>query len=119
VPFHPRSPSRSIGGRGNPYARSTAVGLFRKDRWVYIGKGDIRQRLLGHLAGDILRVLHNRPTHWVAVETADCDAAEEELIIACDPICKPAVVMDFGGRAPRVERTDGRRGAGRPPGSPS
>ena len=88
-------------------------GLFRKDRWVYIGKGDIRQRLLGHLAGDIVRVLHSRPTHWVSVETADCDALEAELILACDPICKPAIVVDFGRPSQRVQRMDGRRGSGR------
>lgn len=81
-------------------------GLFRKDRWVYIGKGDIRQRLLGHLGGDIMRVLQNRPTHWVAMETADCDAVEQELIIACDPICKPVVVMEFAKRPQKSERPE-------------
>ena len=62
-------------------------GLFRKDRWVYIGGGDIRQRLLAHLAGDRPGILNHRPTHWVVVETADHVTLEQELVLACDPVC--------------------------------
>jgi hypothetical protein len=62
-------------------------GLFRPDRWIYIGRGDIRQRLLAHLDGDRRTILREVPTHWVAVETADGDAMERELVLACDPIC--------------------------------
>jgi hypothetical protein len=89
VPFPPQKPQpfdrASIQG-----LRSGAVGcygLFRRDRWVYIGRGDIRRRLLAHLDGDDPSILHERPTHWVAVETADPEALERELVLACDPVC--------------------------------
>lgn len=62
-------------------------GLFRRDRWVYIGGGDIRQRLLAHLSGDSPGILDHGPTHWVAVESADYEALERELVLACDPVC--------------------------------
>jgi hypothetical protein len=114
VPFPPQKP-KPFDRKSVESLRPGTIGcygLFRKDRWVYIGKGDIRQRLLGHLDGDLLRVLHNHPTHWVALETADLDTAEAELVLDCDPICKPAIVMDFGRPTQRVQRTD-RRGSGR------
>jgi hypothetical protein len=77
-------------------------GLFRRDRWVYIGTGRIRERLLAHLDGDIPLILHYRPTHWVAVETANYDALEKELVLACDPLCKDP------GRTERPARTQWR-----------
>jgi hypothetical protein len=27
-------------------------GLFKQGKWIHVGKGDIRQRLLAHLNGD-------------------------------------------------------------------
>jgi hypothetical protein len=84
-------------------------GLFQKDRWVYIGKGDIRQRLLGHLDDDGPWALAHRPTHWVAVETADYDAVERELVLACDPVY---TAPTNGAGAQRVQAV-GRRGSGR------
>ena len=62
-------------------------GLFCRDRWVYIGTGDIRQRLLGHLDGDRPWSLPDQPTHWVAVETADYDAVAKDLVVTCGPTC--------------------------------
>ena len=63
-------------------------GLFREDRWVYIGKGQIRERLLAHLDGDDPSILQSGPTHWVAVETADYDTLQRELVVACSPVCQ-------------------------------
>jgi hypothetical protein len=81
-------------------------GLFRRDRWIYIGTGDIRQRLLAHLEGDSPSILRQRPTHWVAVETADHESLERELVLACDPVCKDE------GLGQKVQAT-GRAGSGR------
>ena len=63
-------------------------GLFKQNEWVYIGKGDIRQRLLDHLNGDNLRITHQGPTHWVAeVTNGDPSTREQQLILECQPTC--------------------------------
>lgn len=90
MPFPPQR-SRPFDRASVESLRSGAVGcygLFRRDQWIYIGKGDIRQGLLAHLDGASPGILHHRPTHWVAVETANYEALERELVLACDPVCK-------------------------------
>lgn len=62
-------------------------GLFNNNRWVYVGKGDIRQRLLDHLNGDNPEILANSPTHWVDVVTPSADLEEKRLILEYQPIC--------------------------------
>jgi hypothetical protein len=89
VPFPPQKPKpfdrESV--EAAPVGSVGCYGLFRKDRWIFIGKGDIRQGLLGHLNGDVPVILLQRPTHWVAVETPDYEVMERELVLACDPVC--------------------------------
>ncbi len=100
MPFPPQKPQPFDRGAVESL-RSGVVGcygLFRRDRWVYIGAGDIRARLLAHLDGDSPWILRHRPTHWVAVETADYEAVEREFVLACDPVCVPAELR----RAPAV-----------------
>ena len=102
MPFPPQKPKpfqrKSV--ESLPSGVVGCYGLFRKDRWVYIGKGDIRRALLAHLDGEIPWGLRDRPTHWVAVETADCDAVEQELVLTCDPVCNRPVqkTQATGGR---------------------
>jgi len=62
-------------------------GLYRRDTWIYVGKGDIRDRLLAHLNGDNPCITKENPTHYVDVVTADMDARETALIQELDPIC--------------------------------
>jgi hypothetical protein len=62
-------------------------GLYKADRWIYIGKGDIRQRLLDHLNGHNPRIIAERPTSWVAELTQDMDEREKQLIAELNPIC--------------------------------
>jgi len=67
-------------------------GLFRQDTWIYIGKGDIRQRLLDHLNGDNPCILQEEPTHWVDLVTeGDPSQREKELIAEFDPICNERI----------------------------
>ena len=89
MPFPPQKPKpfdRSSVESVSPGAVG-CYGLFREDRWIYIGKGQIREQLLGHLGGDTPWPLPFGPTHWVAVETPDCDAVLKELVLACNPVC--------------------------------
>ncbi len=62
-------------------------GLFRPGHWIYIGKGDIRQRLLDHLNGDNPCILGEGPTHWVDEVTPLMDAREKQLILELKPSC--------------------------------
>jgi len=62
-------------------------GLFIGDLCVYIGRGDIRARLLGHLAGDNSRITRERPAHWMDVVTIDDLAEEKRLITSHLPTC--------------------------------
>ncbi len=63
-------------------------GLLNRDGCVYVGKGDIRQRLLAHLNGDNPCISSLRPTHWVGEVTPDDPSARErELIGELRPSC--------------------------------
>jgi hypothetical protein len=66
-------------------------GLFKQGLWIYVGKGDIRERLLAHLDGDNPCITRNAPTHFVTVVTPDMDAVEKALILELAPICNKKV----------------------------
>lgn len=67
-------------------------GLFiNQGAWVYIGKGDIRKRLLDHLNGDNPCITRNGPTHYVDVVTDNMDQVEKALILECGPTCNKKV----------------------------
>lgn len=69
-------------------------GLFKRGVWVYIGKGDIRNRLLEHLNGDNPCIVKSQPTHWVdEVTSGDPSLREKELIIELSPnlICNERI----------------------------
>lgn len=65
-------------------------GIFRSGRWIYVGSGDIRDRLLSHLRGDNHSdpcIAHEGPTHWIADVTAIYKAREVELSLELTPQC--------------------------------
>lgn len=63
-------------------------GLFRNSCWVYVGKGDLRERLLAHLNGDNSYITKQAPTHWLGeVTQGGPSARERELILALQPRC--------------------------------
>jgi hypothetical protein len=67
-------------------------GLFRDSTWVYVGKGDVRERLLAHLDGDNPCITRQRPTHWVGeLVNGDPTKREKELILECSPSCNVRV----------------------------
>jgi hypothetical protein len=61
-------------------------GLYNENGYVYIGKGDIRERLLAHLRGDNLLIPLFRPTHFVAAVTWDAETLEKEFIQQFRPL---------------------------------
>lgn len=66
-------------------------GLYNSVGWVYIGKGDIRERLLAHLRGDNLLILAYGPTHFVASVTPYLDWEEKRLIAELRPAANQRV----------------------------
>ena len=66
-------------------------GIFTLAGCVYIGRGDIRERLLAHLNGDNVLIAQQRPTHWLSVVTANHVKREKELIVEFQPMCNKKV----------------------------
>ncbi len=63
-------------------------GLFKHSQWVYVGKGDIRKRLLDHINGDNPLITREQPTHWVGeVTNGDPTLREKQLIAELCPSC--------------------------------
>jgi len=75
----------------NP-GQNGVYGLFRQGLWIYVGKGDIRQRLLDHLNGDNPCITRQQPTHWVSeVLGVDPSNREKQLIVELAPTCNQKV----------------------------
>lgn len=67
-------------------------GIFRADGTpIYIGKGDIRDRLLAHFNGDNPCILRNLPAHYLTMVINPPDAAEKALIVEFNPLCNQRV----------------------------
>lgn len=70
----------------NP-GQTGVYGIFRKDVWIYVGRGDIRDRMLRHVNGDNPAITASLPTHWVSEVTANDIQRERELILELGPTC--------------------------------
>lgn len=67
-------------------------GLLKQGTWIYIGKGDIRDRLLKHFDGDNPCISIAQPTHWVdEVIHGDSSIREKQLILELRPICNQRI----------------------------
>ena len=66
-------------------------GLFRENHWIYIGRGDIRARLLAHFNGDNSCITREGPTHWLDVVISDDVDEEKRLILEFNPVCNKKV----------------------------
>jgi hypothetical protein len=66
-------------------------GIMSGSTMIYIGKGDIRARLLAHLNNDNPHITRNRPTHWVGSVTNNADDHEKALILEFNPTCNKRV----------------------------
>ena len=60
--------------------------LYNSRRWVYVGSGEIRQRLLDHLT-DNPCITSARPTHWVDETTDHYIVRKRQLIRELGPLC--------------------------------
>ena len=80
----------------NPYLRGVygllKTPLWEGDVWIYVGKGNIRQRLLDHLNGDNPFISREQPTYFeYEVTLGDPSAREKQLILELAPVCNRRV----------------------------
>jgi hypothetical protein len=61
-------------------------GIFRADAWIYVGRGDIRARLLSHLSGQNPDITRERATSYVTLVTPNDEAMERALLLELNPI---------------------------------
>ena len=66
-------------------------GIFRQDCWIYVGRGDIRDRLLSHVSGNNPAIAAQRPTHFVTMVTPNDEAIERQLIIELAPVANKKI----------------------------
>jgi len=63
-------------------------GIFRNSAAIYVGSGDIRERVLAHLNGDNPCITRNTPNLWTAeLVSGDPSKREAELIQEYRPEC--------------------------------
>lgn len=93
MPF-PKQESRPFTKAGIEWLapdQNGVYGIFRSDAWVYVGRGDLRARLLAAFSGENPRITRERPTHYVTMVTNDDVAQEKALILELNPIANQKV----------------------------
>ena len=58
---------------------------------IYIGRGDIRERMLAHIGGDNECITVHAPTRWGSSVRDKHVQLEKKLILEYDPICNKQV----------------------------
>ncbi len=66
-------------------------GLFSARGPVYVGRGEIQQRLLDHLNGDNACIIAWAPTYFLYEVTWNQEAREKQLILEYNPVCNQKV----------------------------
>lgn len=94
MPFPPQTPIpfTRAGVEALKPRQIGCYGLFLDDRCIYVGKGDLRARLLGHLNGDNPCITRHAPTHFMGLMTPEQDLSEmyveeQRLIEELAPVC--------------------------------
>jgi excinuclease UvrABC nuclease subunit len=94
MPFPPQTPrlfTKAAIEVLNPN-QNGVYGIFRDGgSWIYVGRGDIRARLLSHVAGNNPAITAQRPTHFVTSVTQNDVALERQLILELNPVANQKV----------------------------
>lgn len=64
--------------------------IFKGNKWIYIGHGDIQARLIGHVHGDIPDIQSEGPSWFMFELYSSEDAAiarEKILVLSFRPLC--------------------------------
>ena len=89
------------GRKKRPYTKEDAeklkkkqmgvYGIYKKGTWIYVGRGDIRDRMLAHIGGDNPCITRQKPTRWVGELSDDPVALEKKYIKELNPVCNKKV----------------------------
>jgi hypothetical protein len=93
MPFPPQTPrlfTKAAIENLNPN-QNGVYGIYRQDCWIYVGRGDIRARLLSHVSGNNPAITAQRPTHFFAIVTANDVVVERQLIVELNPVANQKV----------------------------
>ncbi len=66
-------------------------GIYRKDTWIYIGRGDIRVELLRYLGGENLCITAQGPTAFIYEATSNHIEREKQLLREIATACNQRV----------------------------
>lgn len=66
-------------------------GLYDSKRWIYVGRGDVADRLGKHLQGDNPCIVREKPTHFLVEYTRFTVAREKEFIAELKPVCNERI----------------------------
>ena len=98
MPFPPQTPIpfTRAGVESLKPRQLGCYGLFAGDQCIYVGKGDLRTRLLGHLNGDHPCISRYSPTHFMGLITPEQDLTEmyleeRRLIGELSPLCNEKI----------------------------
>lgn len=92
MPF-PQQQSRPFtraGIEALPQGQNGVYGIFNAQNWIYIGKGDIRDRLLRHLTGNEVAeicIRNGGATAFYIEVTQNMDAREVQLLNEIGTTC--------------------------------
>ena len=93
MPFpHPMRPYTKPNVLSLDPNQNGVYGIFRDTTAVYIGSGDIRERLLAHLDGDNECITREKPNVWTGIVfSGDPTKREGELILEYQPVCNKVI----------------------------
>lgn len=90
-PHDMRPYTKARVGKLNPN-QNGVYGVFRDSEAIYIGSGDIRERLLAHLNDDNECITREKPNQWTAIVfSGDPTKREGELILEYQPVCNKVI----------------------------
>ncbi len=93
MPF-PQQETRGFAKAGIEWLAPNQIGvygIFRADAWIYVGRGDLRARLLDHFGGDNPDITKENPTGYVTELTNNAEVREKQLILELKPIANKKV----------------------------
>jgi excinuclease UvrABC nuclease subunit len=93
MPFPAQTPNAftRVGIENLSPNQTGCYGILSGSTVIYVGKGDIRSRLLDHFNGGNTCISRSQPTNYVTVLTNDPDTTEKALIIEFKPACNHKV----------------------------
>ena len=87
-----RAPFNQAGINQVPVTAKGVYGIFNSSIWIYVGKGEIRQRLQAHLDNDNPCITNSSPAGFIAeLVSGDPSNREVQLILELKPKCNKKV----------------------------